>query len=260
MSKPAGLFELLNDNLSGSTELLLRLNELLSDNVHSRGKAEEIILTASSSFSSFAVIKNYLENVKRLLDKPEELQEYLHQLEEKLNRQFKILSEKLKEELGEITSLITISNSFTIYKVIKLLKDDFKNLKIIISESRPNMEGRILAEKLLKEEVKVELITEAMLPHYIPKADALISGADKILKNGNVVNKTGSRGAGIICSHFKKPFYILTSEEKFSDENSYQLELKDPGEVWEFKDDNLSVTNFYFEEVEKDLITKILTG
>jgi translation initiation factor 2B subunit (eIF-2B alpha/beta/delta family) len=31
-------------------------------------------------------------------------------------------------------------------------------------------------------------------------------------------------------------------------------------EIWKFRDKNLNITNYYFEEIPKELITKIISG
>ena len=58
-------------------------------------------------------------------------------------------------------SILTISNSKTVFEILRRLRTE--NCKLLtVSESRPKLEGRILAKKLNKEKISVELITEAM--------------------------------------------------------------------------------------------------
>ena len=104
-------------------------------------------------------------------------------------------------------TILTLSNSKTLLEVFKIWSKRNKNLKVIVCESRPKNEGIILAKALAQEQIKVRLITDASMSNFIAKADVVIIGADIILKNGNVVNKTGSRSAAIISKHFKKPFH-----------------------------------------------------
>jgi translation initiation factor 2B subunit (eIF-2B alpha/beta/delta family) len=116
-----------------------------------------------------------------------------------------------------------------------------------------------MAKELLKNKIKVEIIPEALLPNAVEKADVAISGADIILSNGNIVNKTGSRSLAILCKYFKKPFYVLATSDKFSKKKKYVPEKRDSGEIWKYGHKYLTKTNFYFEVVEKKLITKVIT-
>ncbi len=121
------------------------------------------------------------------------------------------------------------------------------------------MRVRILTKLFLKEGVKCELILDSMLPYFIKKTGAVIIGADKILKNGNVINKVGTLNAAILCRHYKKPFYVIASKEKRSNQTAFKSIPQNSNEVWNYSHKNLTVNNFYFEEVDKKLITKIIT-
>jgi translation initiation factor 2B subunit (eIF-2B alpha/beta/delta family) len=73
------------------------------------------------------------------------------------------------------------------------------------------------------------------------------------------VNKTGSRSLAVLCAYYNKPIYALTSRNKMTFEKKYIPEEKDPSEVWRYSAENLTIKNVYFEEVEGDLITKVIT-
>jgi len=120
-------------------------------------------------------------------------------------------------------------------------------------------EGRILAKKLLKSSIPVEFITDFSVASYIPSVDAVITGADKILSNGNIVNKTGSLTLAILCKFYNKSFYVITTHSKNTSDSEYLPEEKDPAELWRYSDQKLKVRNYYFEVIERDLITRIIT-
>jgi translation initiation factor 2B subunit (eIF-2B alpha/beta/delta family) len=98
-----------------------------------------------------------------------------------------------------------------------------------------------------------------MMGLYIPKIDAAIIGADAVLINGNVVNKVGSKALALLCREYKKPFYAVAFRSKLSKKKIFQPMKDDQQEIWEKKVKNLSISNIYFEEIEKKLITKIFT-
>ena len=120
-------------------------------------------------------------------------------------------------------------------------------------------EGKILAKRLLKSSIPVKFVTDFSAASYIPSVNAVIIGADRILSNGNIVNKTGSLTLAILCRYYNKPFYVITTKSKHSKDSEYLPEEKDPAEVWRYSNQKLKVRNYYFEEIERDLITRIIT-
>jgi translation initiation factor 2B subunit (eIF-2B alpha/beta/delta family) len=52
---------------------------------------------------------------------------------------------------------------------------------------------------------------------------------------------------------------VVTSKSKFSKKKIFKAKKEKPDEIWDKKVKNLSISNIYFEEIEKKLITKILT-
>jgi translation initiation factor 2B subunit (eIF-2B alpha/beta/delta family) len=143
--------------------------------------------------------------------------------------------------------------------VLSLFKKGNRNLIVIIAESRPQLEGRVLAKQLAKEKIKIEFITEAMLPHYVELCNSVVLGADKILGNGDIVNKTGSRLIAILSKEFKKPLYIVADKSKRTNNTTFRIETKQSKEVWLAKDPLIKVNNYYFERIEKKYITKVIT-
>ena len=143
--------------------------------------------------------------------------------------------------------------------VFKLWHKKRSNLNIIITESRPANEGKLMAKELLKCDIKVNMITDAMAGIFVPKADAVIIGADAMLNNGNVTNKAGSLSLALLCRHFRIPFYVLTAKSKFVNKKQYIIKEEKPDKVWKYIDPNLTTTNIPFEEIDKRLITEIIS-
>jgi translation initiation factor 2B subunit (eIF-2B alpha/beta/delta family) len=98
-----------------------------------------------------------------------------------------------------------------------------------------------------------------MMGIYTKKVDIAIIGADSILKNGNVINKVGSKALALFCLEKLKPFYVVSTKSKRSKKITFKPKNEEPAEVWKKKQKNLKVSNFYFEQVDKNLITKIFT-
>jgi translation initiation factor 2B subunit (eIF-2B alpha/beta/delta family) len=248
------------DNKKGSSELVLELNDIFKSNLKKKDYIEETIKEGKKKLKAFAAVQSYLAQAERELKKGSmSFAEFVHNYERDYADASGKIFRKGKTYFSTATIILTISNSGAVFNFLKMLSKEKKGLKVVVCESRPVFEGRLMAKKLLKEGVEVELITEAMLPAYIQKCDAVLTGADVLLKNGHVVNKTGTRAAAIIAKYFNKPFYVVAERTKLSKGISYEKGEHSPDEVWNHKDKKLKVPNYYFEEVREDLITKIIT-
>ncbi|MCW8803963.1 MAG: hypothetical protein OQK57_06155, partial [Ignavibacteriaceae bacterium] len=108
-------------------------------------------------------------------------------------------------------------------------------------------------------DIDTELITDAMMGLYVSQVEAAIIGADMIFKNGNVANKVGGKALALLCKEHKIPFFVVTTRSKFSNKNNFKPKKENPVEIWDKKIKHLSISNTYFEEVDKKLITRIFT-
>ena len=255
------LDRILKDKSSGSSEILLNLNKFILSNIDKKSFLNDSIIRVKKKLSHFAVVKNYLSDVEKLIKhgNHKKLVEYLEQIGLTKNKTAISIFNKLYKKVPQAKTILTFSRSGTIINVLKLWKKKNPNLNVIISESRPEFEGRLMAKELLKSGFKINLITDAMTGMFVKNVDAVIIGADAVLRNKNVINKTGSLSLALLCKHYKKPFYVLTSRSKILISNNYKLIAEDPEKVWKFSHPKLKTINIPFEEIDKKLITGIIS-
>lgn len=167
------------------------------------------------------------------------------------------LVENAKSVLGEPATVFTISDSSTVADVV--LGVGAKN--VVVTESRPQMEGRNLAERLAGEGVNVLLVVDAAAAMFMESADVAVVGADSVLYDGSFVNKVGTRTVALAARDQGVPFYVVCSTSKFNVMNylgrGVELEEKDPAEVAEIE--GVNVRNPYFEVIPGRLVTGIIT-
>ncbi|MCL6100690.1 MAG: translation initiation factor eIF-2B [Bacteroidetes bacterium] len=254
----ASLKKILSDKTSGSGELLLKLNNYLSKKQKNVHGIQRLIPTLKKHFQSFENIQKYLLELNKLIRTG------------KLSSKFFLNSDKETRSNNKkfVNALpyfkrhkivLTISNSRTVLELLKRIRKEKRNLEVIVCESRPKLEGRIMASALAKAGIKVLLITESMMGEYVQKSDAVLIGADTVLKNGDVVNKVGSKTLAILCKEFKKPFFVAADKSKFSMKNKFVQREEDGKEIWHGAPKNIALRNRYFEIIQKSYITKIFT-
>ena len=254
----AALKRILSDKTSGSGELLLKLNNYLSKKQVNVRNIQRLIPKLKKHFQSFENIQKYLLELNKLIRADKLSPEFFTNFSDKTRSSNKIFVNALPY-FQRHKIVLTISNSLTVLELLKRIRKEKRNLEVIVCESRPKLEGRIMASSLAEVGIKVQLITESMMSEYVQKSDAVIIGADVILKNGDVVNKVGSKTLAILCKEFKKPFYIAADKSKFSKKNKFVQREELKNEIWRTAPKKILIVNRYFEIIPKTYITKIFT-
>jgi len=252
---------ILNDKVHGSSELLnLICQHLLKYNkntVHLKNALNRI----NKNLSHFPVIINFTKEVTNILigKKKELLFDYLGDFNKKKNEVYQIIFKKASKYLSKHKIVLTISHSRTLIKIFELWKKPGSDLKVFVCESRPNQEGMLMANELFSFKINAEIITEAMAGKIIKDVDVIILGADQILRNGSIINKTGSRMLAVLAKFQKIPVFVFASSDKMVNEKIIKKEIMDENAVISAKGKRLKFRNENFEEIEKEFITKIFT-
>ncbi len=255
------LKKILNNKTLGSSELTNRLNKYFLSNKENISEIKKAVTHAKRRLGHFQDVNSYLDDLKSVIRKNNEkkLNQFLEGYSKREDARIQTIFSKLYPEAKKLNSVITLSRSGTAISVLKLWHKKNKKLKVVVCESRPKFEGRQTAMDLLKAGLNVELITDSMIGIFVNKTDCALIGADLILKNGNVVNKVGSKPLALLCLEAMKPFYVVASKSKVSKKNQFNIKEENPDEVWKKKSKNLKVYNSYFEQVERSLITNVFT-
>jgi translation initiation factor 2B subunit (eIF-2B alpha/beta/delta family) len=255
------LQKIISDNKSGSSQILVNLNAWFVKNNFDIKTYNYFLNFIEKKLNSFATITNYVVQCKKKLkdENITKLKNFQKDLLKEREKEIANLISKSVSILEKHDNFITISNSRTVELFfLELAKK--KKFNLVICESRPVYEGRILAEKLIQKNIKIKMITEAMIANETEKCDAVVFGADKFFANGNVVNKVGSRLLSISAKYFHKPVFVIADKFKKSEKFIFVPEIKSTMEIWNNPPAKLKIENYYFELIEKKLITKLITN
>jgi len=86
-----------------------------------------------------------------------------------------------------------------------------KDVRVLASETRPLLQGaRLTAWELTRDRIPVTLVTDSMVASIMARGeiDAVVVGADRIAKNGDVANKIGTYGHAVVAAAHGIPFYV----------------------------------------------------
>ena len=165
---------------------------------------------------------------------------------------------RVAERLKEFRRPMTISYSGTVAAALKLAAARLE--RVFVCESRPLLEGRRLAAELAGVGTLVTLITDAAPFSAMSEADSVLLGADAVLCNGDVLNKTGSAGLALAAAHFGRPVIVGADRLKWEREPGTvrRNEFNPAEEVWDEPPSGVSVGNGYFDLIPADLLSEII--
>jgi methylthioribose-1-phosphate isomerase len=93
-----------------------------------------------------------------------------------------------------------------------------KAISVYADETRPLLQGaRLTTWELRQEGIPVTLICDNMAGAVISmgKVDAVIVGADRIARNGDVANKIGTYILAVLANRHDIPFYVAAPASTF---------------------------------------------
>lgn len=181
---------------------------------------------------------------------------------ERLLEQYDTATERITEYARPYLHgrLLTCSLSGTVLDVLIACRQTIE--RIIVMESRPRYEGRDLAQVLSQQGMAVTLITDAQADIFLPDCQCIVVGADSVLANGDVINKSGTALLAWAGRGHRCPLYVLCESLKIA---SYKwkgealLEEKEPEEVLEQAIPGVQVRNFYFDRTLARLVSGVIT-
>ena len=251
--------KILNDKTSGSNDLLSGIHSLLLHNCSNLPELKLIIHELKKNLPTFTNIQNYFYKLEKTIQREDSVKKFLQNFNQSEKNVYDDIFRNALAYLAKEKNILTISNSKTVFEILCRL-NNISKLNVFICESRPKYEGRILAKKLAGKKIKTQLITEAQTAGYLEKSNCVLTGADSILKNGDVINKVGSLQLAVLSKYYGKPFYVVADKLKLSPNNKFIQTEKPANEIREVHTKRIKVKNFYFERIPKLLISKIITN
>ena len=155
------------------------------------------------------------------------------------------------EHVGD--RLATLSRSGTVRAVV----DAAAPAAVLVAESRPGGEGVGVAETLA-DSTAVTLTTDAAFGHELEAwaADTFVVGADRVLPDGRVVNKVGTRSAALAAAAADTDCYAVCATDKVAPRAEWDREERDSREVYD-GDADLAVENPTFDLTPASAVTVV---
>jgi methylthioribose-1-phosphate isomerase len=146
-----------------------------------------------------------------------------------------------------------------------------KQVHVYVDETRPRLQGaRLTAWELMREGIPMTLIADNAAGYFIQtgKVDIIFVGADRVVANGDVVNKIGTYKLGVVAGENGVPFYAVvpTSTIDLSVDSGDQVPIEERGteEVTHVRGqligpEGVNVANPAFDVTPHRYVTGIIT-
>jgi translation initiation factor 2B subunit (eIF-2B alpha/beta/delta family) len=307
------LVKIWNDHHSGSAEILQQYIDLLKKHTDvqdqnmdmlkrmagnilkysppDKNSLLKLIIQSKERHSTFMVVRHFLDEMIEflqadLIDWRNDLKNKIMDYESRWNN----VNEGIASVAGAVfdmsnKTILLHSNSSAVKNFFSSQKAHSKKIRIIQTESRPLMEGRIQAEFLAGSGYQVKLITDSAIGRYAGSIEMSILGADAIYKDF-FVNKCGSFPIALLCREQGIPLYVLADSRKIwsgvnlsgrkmhknltdtyreksvseiAADETYPENIRPADELWKNPPDNVIVENYYFERIPNELVHRFIT-
>jgi len=216
------LGRLARDRTSGAAQLALQAVQateawLERNSSPSEAQLEEVVVRLLRLQSSMAPILRLANEVALAADAPAHgraLAARLRGFRSGLERARGRIARQFVASLPKTprATIATYSFSSTVIRALAAARP--RLAAVLVAESRPQLEGRVTAQKLAEAGVPVQYTTDAGLLGLMHSAQFLIVGADAVLSHA-FVNKIGTRTAYLAAREAGVPVWVLSDATKF---------------------------------------------
>ena len=125
----------------------------------------------------------------------------------------------------------------TALSIFRIAHRKGKKIFIYIDETRPRLQGLLTDWELEEEKIPHVVIADNAAGHFMRKGeiDIVITGADRIAKNGDFANKIGTYEKAVIAKENGIPFYVAapisTFDKNIKDGSQIKIEERDRNEL-----------------------------
>ncbi len=136
------------------------------------------------------------------------------------------------------TGALATAGYGTALGIVKQAKEQGKKIKVLITETRPLLQGaRLTTWELKMAGIPATLITDSTAGYFMSRGevDCVMVGADRIAANGDTANKIGTYTLAVLAMENGIPFYVAapttTIDLSLATGDEIPIEQRSPEEV-----------------------------
>ena len=162
------------------------------------------------------------------------------------------------------STIFTFTLSETVLSVLREVHRRGARFRVLVTESRPNNDGRLTARSLSDEGIEVGLGIDASVGELLAQADLMLVGAEAVLCDGSAICKVGTYPAALAARRSNVPVYVLVDTMKLHVGSLFGEALRlDPIQPTSLPrattTDELAVRGHLFDRTPAALLTALIT-
>jgi translation initiation factor 2B subunit (eIF-2B alpha/beta/delta family) len=162
------------------------------------------------------------------------VRDYISSLREKYTRACEDTARIASHRVVDGDIIMTMSNSMCLRSLFKILVDNGINYEVYVLESRPGMEGLVLADYLDKLGVKTYLIVDSASRFFMKNVKKIVIGVEALAVNGAIVGKIGTSLLSLNANEARVRVFALSPLYKLGFETIYGELLELPEGDWRY--------------------------
>ena len=112
------------------------------------------------------------------------------------------------------STIFTFTLSETVLSVLREVHRRGARFRVLVTESRPNNDGRVTARSLSDEGIEVAIGIDASVGELLAQADLMLVGAEAVLCDGSAICKVGTYPAALAARRSNVPVFVLVDTMK----------------------------------------------
>ena len=199
--------------------------------------AEKLRQTRPTAYDLFFAIDHMIQETKKGKNPLKAANEYAEDTIDRCRRIGENGEKIIKNGMKILThcnagALATIDYG-TALAPIRLAHKKGKKLFIYVDETRPRRQGLLTSWELMQEGIEHVVIADNASGYFMKNGDInmVITGADRIARNGDFANKIGTYEKAVIAKENNIPFYVAAPISTFDEtiENGSQINIEERG-------------------------------
>eukprot|EP01121_Diplochlamys_sp_Union-15-3_P015333 TRINITY_DN504_c0_g1_i3.p1 TRINITY_DN504_c0_g1~~TRINITY_DN504_c0_g1_i3.p1 ORF type:complete len:487 (+),score=97.88 TRINITY_DN504_c0_g1_i3:36-1496(+) len=222
------------------------------------------------------VIKFFKTKIGQTIHMPlAEAKEFLIQeietfIQERITAADEVIAKHGVSKITDGDVILTYGSSHCVETMIKKAFDMGKKFKVIIVDSRPLFEGKVLLKRLIKHGLDCTYVLLTGLSYMLRSVSKVFLGAHAMLSNGAMVSRVGSAVVAMMAHAFNVPVIVVTQTYKFTERVQLDSicfnELDDPDKLVTsftlkgYKElPNLKIVNMIYDVTPIENVTLVIT-
>ena len=246
---------LLTDNRSGSSEILKQTAEWVRQCIQENRNPSEIhqvLMNICRAHPAMALLQNFAASFSnKEAQSVDAVDLWMRNYQEHETR----ACHDFSRLLTGYSNVLVHSYSHLLYESLRMSP---KKLNIFCTESRPAMEGRVLAEKLATTHHRIQLVTDMAAFDLISQVEILAFGCDSVTPRG-IVNKIGTAPLAEIAQLRGRMNYFVATTEKVLRvwDDQFLMRQGPPEEIYTGTAD-VKIENRYFDLTPADYVSGLV--